>query len=109
MRPSSGPHRGRRNRAGSFNKRGQAMRSKSPENKLTSNTNSSIERITSRARLPVALTALVTVLSLGTSADAGWLGGRGFGGAGPIGFTGGRVTNRPLGIVNPVGSIGKVG
>jgi hypothetical protein len=85
------------------------MRSKSPENKLTSNTNSSIERITSRARLPVALTALVTVLSLGTSADAGWLGGRGFGGAGPIGFTGGRVTNRPLGIVNPVGSIGKVG
>jgi subtilisin family serine protease len=79
------------------------MRSKSPDNKRTSNTNSSIERITSRARLPVALTALVTVLSLGTSADAGWLGGRGFGGVGPTGFTG-----RPMGMVNPIGKIGKV-
>jgi subtilisin family serine protease len=79
------------------------MRSKSPDNKRTSSTNSSIERITSRARLPVALTALVTVLSLGTSADAGWLGGRGFGGAGPTGFTG-----RPMGMVNPIGKIGKV-
>ena len=32
----------------------------------------------------------------------------GFGGAGPTGFAGSRITSRPLGIVNPVGKIGKV-
>jgi subtilisin family serine protease len=85
------------------------MRSKSPDKLPASNANWSIERVASRACLPVGLIALAMLLSLGTSADAAWLGGRGFGGAGPTGFFGGRITSHPIGMVDPVGKIGKVG
>src|SRR5262245_41273723 len=86
------------------------MRSKSPDNKLASNADSSIERVALRARLPLALTALAAILSLGTSADAAGFGGRGFGGfggGGLTGFGGGRLTTPPISIISPVGKIGK--
>jgi subtilisin family serine protease len=65
--------------------------------------NSSRGRTTSRARLPLALTAIVAVLSLGTSADAAWFGSRGFGAKGPSGFGSNRVPSHSIGIANPRG------
>jgi hypothetical protein len=83
------------------------MRSKSPDKQSTSSTNWPTEHAGSRACLPVALTALAALLSLGTSADAAGFGGRGFGGAGPTPFVGGRATSHPVGMLNPLGKIGK--
>jgi subtilisin family serine protease len=93
------------------------MRSNNPDNNSKSKTNSSSERTASLARLPLALTALVAVLSLSTSADAAWFGARGFGGKGPIGFSSNRATgfsgnrgmDRSIRIGNPAGRIAKGG
>jgi subtilisin family serine protease len=73
----------------------------------TFKTNSSRGRTASRARLPLVLTAIVAALSLGTSADAAWLGGRGLGGRGPTGFTGIRGPGHSIRITNPGGRITK--
>src|ERR1700730_18086316 len=95
------------------------MRSNKPSDNPKSKTNSSSERTASLARLPLALTALVAVLSVSTPVDAAWFGARGFGGRGPAGFisnrgtgfTGNslRGTEHSIRIGNPGGKIAKGG